>query len=183
MPAPKKKRKPRPNLVVPIGKNVGAPQVYKPEYDLLAEKAGKLGATNATLAHFFEVSQTTVEKWLSDNPSFASSLHHGRTWADAHIADNLYRRATGYDNPNAVKILANKDDPERPIYARYTEHYPPDVTACMFWLKCRQPELWREKVDKAEDAGGNTYNIVMQMAAPAAGEAARAPRIIEHSES
>jgi hypothetical protein len=24
------------------------------------------------------------------------------------------------------------------------KHYPPDVTACIFWLKNRQPEKWRD---------------------------------------
>jgi hypothetical protein len=28
----------------------------------------------------------------------------------------------------------------------YTEHCPPDTTACIFWLKNRRPDLWREKV-------------------------------------
>ena len=26
-------------------------------------------------------------------------------------------------------------------------HYPPDVTACIFWLKNRQREHWRDKVE------------------------------------
>jgi hypothetical protein len=25
-------------------------------------------------------------------------------------------------------------------------HYPPDTTACIFWLKNRRPDLWRDKV-------------------------------------
>jgi hypothetical protein len=27
------------------------------------------------------------------------------------------------------------------------EHIPPDVIACIFWLKNRRPELWRDKHD------------------------------------
>ena len=30
----------------------------------------------------------------------------------------------------------------------YVEHYPPDTTACIFWLKNRQPALWRDKVQQ-----------------------------------
>ena len=26
----------------------------------------------------------------------------------------------------------------------YVEHVPPDVTACIFWLKNRDPEHWRD---------------------------------------
>jgi hypothetical protein len=36
-----------------------------------------------------------------------------------------------------------------PIYAPYTEHYPPDTAAAIWWLKNRQPKLWRDfqKID------------------------------------
>ena len=27
----------------------------------------------------------------------------------------------------------------------YIEHYPPDTTAAIFWLKNRQPGKWRDK--------------------------------------
>ena len=30
------------------------------------------------------------------------------------------------------------------MYAPYVEHVPPDVTACIFWMKNRMPEHWRD---------------------------------------
>jgi hypothetical protein len=33
---------------------------------------------------------------------------------------------------------------EKPVYAEYVEHVPPDVTACIFWLKNRDPQHWRD---------------------------------------
>jgi hypothetical protein len=33
---------------------------------------------------------------------------------------------------------------EKPVYAPYVEHVPPDVTACIFWLKNRKPSEWRD---------------------------------------
>jgi hypothetical protein len=33
---------------------------------------------------------------------------------------------------------------EKPVYAKYIEHIPPDVTACIFWLKNRDPQHWRD---------------------------------------
>jgi hypothetical protein len=30
------------------------------------------------------------------------------------------------------------------VYAPYVEHVPPDVTACIFWLKNRDPQHWRD---------------------------------------
>jgi hypothetical protein len=55
---------------------------------------------------------------------------------------SLYHRANGY-NYEAVKIFmpANRS---KPVYAKYIEHVPPDVTACIFWLKNRDPQHWRD---------------------------------------
>ena len=33
---------------------------------------------------------------------------------------------------------------DKPVYAPYVEHVPPDVTACIFWLKNRDPQRWRD---------------------------------------
>ncbi len=33
---------------------------------------------------------------------------------------------------------------KKPVYAPYVEHMPPDVTACIFWMKNRMPERWRD---------------------------------------
>ena len=33
---------------------------------------------------------------------------------------------------------------DKPVYAPYIEHVPPDVTACIFWLKNRDPQHWRD---------------------------------------
>jgi hypothetical protein len=31
-----------------------------------------------------------------------------------------------------------------PVYAKYIERYPPDTTACIFFLKNRRSDLWRD---------------------------------------
>jgi hypothetical protein len=58
------------------------------------------------------------------------------------VKRSLYARAVGY-NYEAVKIFmpANR---AKPVYAKYIEHVPPDVTAGIFWLKNRDPQHWRD---------------------------------------
>jgi hypothetical protein len=56
-----------------------------------------------------------------------------------HYERSLYHRAIGY-NYEAVKIFMPTDR-EKPVYAPYVERVPPDVTACIFWLKNRDPAL------------------------------------------
>jgi hypothetical protein len=33
----------------------------------------------------------------------------------------------------------------QPVYAKYIEHVPPDVTAGIYWTKNRMPERWRDQ--------------------------------------
>jgi hypothetical protein len=109
-----------------------------------AEQARKLclllGADDQELARFFDVPAATLQEWLAAVPEFAAA---GRTLADADVADRLWRRAVGYSH-DAVRIFSHQG---KALEVAYTEHYPPDTTACLFWLKSRQPERWRERLE------------------------------------
>jgi transposase-like protein len=123
---------------------VARPSKYKPEFDGQAVKLCKLGATDRELAEFFGVAESTLNLWKSDYPTFSESLKRGKGESDARVEQSLYRRALGYSH-DAVKILMTKDGD---VYREeYVEHYPPDTVACIFWLKNRQPEHWRDKFD------------------------------------
>jgi hypothetical protein len=119
---------------------VGRPSSYKPEYAKMAFHLCKLGATDADLADAFEVSVVTIDNWKIKHPEFLGSLK-GKEQADNHVERSLYARATGYSY-DAVKIFHTKDG--KTIKVPYTEHVPPDVTACIFWLKNRRPSEWRD---------------------------------------
>jgi hypothetical protein len=54
----------------------------------------------------------------------------------------LYSRAVGYSY-EAVKIFMPAGR-SQPVYAKYIEHVPPDVTAGIFWMKNRDPQHWRD---------------------------------------
>jgi hypothetical protein len=60
----------------------------------------------------------------------------------ARTERSLYHRANGYSY-EAVKIFMPAGR-AKPVYAPYIEHIPPDVTACIFWLKNRDPQHWRD---------------------------------------
>jgi hypothetical protein len=122
----------------------GRPTDYRPEYAEQAEKLCKLGATDAELGEFFGVTEQTVNNWKNAHPVFFESLKKGKTLADAEVASKLYHRATGYSH-DAVKIVANPGGQHHSV--KYTEHYAPDTTAAIFWLKNRQREKWRDKVE------------------------------------
>lgn len=131
-------------------KKRGRKSEYRIEYADQALKLCLLGATDKELSEFFSVSEQTLNKWKKDYPEFLESLKKGKNIADANVASRLYNRAIGY-NCKATKFATSNgkitDSKE------FIEHYPPDTTAAIFWLKNRQPEKWRDK--KEVDANVN----------------------------
>lgn len=91
----------------------------------------------------------TIHHWKLAHPEFLHALKAGKEEADASVAKSLYQRALGYSHA-AVKIITVADGNNQGSHVEqvpYTEYYPPDTTACIFWLKNRQREQWRDKLD------------------------------------
>ena len=120
---------------------VGRPTKYKEEYVEQVEKLCLLGATNEQIADFFSISTSTLYEWGQEYEEFSSALKKGKILADAEIAKSLYQRAKGYSCPDLDIKMYEGEIIETP----YTKHYPPDATSAIFWLKNRQPKIWRDK--------------------------------------
>jgi serine protease inhibitor len=123
----------------------GRPTKYDAKYPEQAYKLCLLGATDERIADFFGVNVDTIHEWKKVHKEFSDALKEGKEQADAVIAQSLFHRAKGYKH-DAIKIFA---DPKTGSVEKvdYVEHYPPDTTACIFWLKNRQPRQWRDKVE------------------------------------
>lgn len=141
----------------------GRPSKFKSEYSETARKFCLLGATNADLAGLFDVAVSTIDKWLAEIPAFSGAVKEGRQEADAKVAERLYSRAIGYSNPNAVKIFMPANA-SAPVYAPYTEHYPPETAAAIFWLKNRRKADWRDKHEVTGEDGGPLTVVVRKFA-------------------
>jgi hypothetical protein len=141
-------QKKKPDAAESPGKG-GRPSLYKPEYAEQAKKLCRLGATDKELADFFGVTEQTVNNWKTAYSEFFESLKAGKQLADAEVADKLFQRATGYSHP-AVKMFMFQGVV---IREEYTEHYAPDTTAAIFWLKNRRRDLWNMTQANADDEG------------------------------
>ncbi len=121
----------------------GRPSKYKPEFCQQAAKLCKLGATDREMSDFFQVNESTFNLWKSEHPAFSKSLKRAKAEADNRVEQSLYRRALGYSH-DAVHVSNYQGEVTlTPI----VEHYPPDTVACIFWLKNRRPDQWRDKSD------------------------------------
>lgn len=133
------------------------PSKYNVEYAEQARKLCLLGSTDAELADFFEVAESTINLWKQEHKQFSESIKKGKAQADADVADRLYQRAMGFEHPDVHLSNFQGHVTETPI----TKVYAPDPTAAIFWLKNRQRDKWRDKVDSSvEHSGGMTVEIV-----------------------
>lgn len=146
---PKPKKVKRPTKPIELKSVTLAPELpnsrspYRDEFVGQARAMCQLGATDFDLADFFQVSWRTIKRWEAEKPEFNAALKRGKEAADDRVERSLYSRATGYTF-DSVKIFNNEGEI---IQVPITEHVPPDVTACIFWLKNRRPAEWRDKTD------------------------------------
>ena len=117
------------------------PTEYRQEYAEQARKLCLLGYTDKQLADFFEVNESTITRWKQKYPEFRTSIKKGKVVADAQVVDSLYNRALGME-VEEVEVRGDGDDEIKRVTKKCI---PPDTTAQIFWLKNRQPELWRDK--------------------------------------
>lgn len=121
----------------------GRPTLYQEGYPDQVYKLALLGLTDEEIASFFEVAVQTVYNWDAAHPEFLEARARGKAIADAEVAAKLYHRALGYEH-KAVKIFMPQGA-DKPVYAPYVEHYPPDTQAITWWLKNRQSSRWQDK--------------------------------------
>lgn len=108
-----------------------------------------LGLKDVDLAVAFGVSVYSIDKWKQVHPEFKNALLRGKEQADGRVAEALYHKAIGYSHKTIDIRVIDGDVVKVP----YIKTYPPDTTACIFWLKNRQRANWADT--KRHDHTGN----------------------------
>ena len=132
----------------------GRPTKYKPEYVDQAAKLAALGATDAEMADFFEVTVSTFALWKVTYPELSDALKDSKEIADRRVETALYNRAMGYTHEETdIRVVDGAV-----VMTPMLKHYPPDTTAAIFWLKNRKPQEWRDRaqVDHTSSDGSMT---------------------------
>lgn len=134
--------------------------LYLPSHDRQVYLLCQLGATDAEIAEFFEVTEQTINNWKKWYRNFFESMKAGKLESDAQTANSLYRRANGYKyeevRTKAIRPMAEPGE-EGEIQAASgdelivvevvttVKEVPPDTSAAFLWLKNRRPKDWRDK--------------------------------------
>ena len=116
------------------------PTLYKKAFCDQAERLTKLGLIDKELADFFKISESTLNSWKITYPDFLESIKRGKLIADVNVVEKLYERACGSEHDDLhIAVIGQKI-----VKTKIVKKYPPETVACIFWLKNRQPEKWRD---------------------------------------
>ena len=132
---------------------------YTDDFPLLAEGMARRGMTDEQIAEKLGISVETFYQYVKRYPEFSESLKRGKSPVDVEVENALLKRALGYDyeettteyssleksGKNGDKANANKG--EWKVVKKTKKFIPPDVTAQIFWLKNRRPDLWKDRTD------------------------------------
>lgn len=133
------------------------PNSFKAEYEEQVYKLALLGLKDTEIAKYFDIAERTLNYWKKKYPAFLQSLKKGRANADGEVVKSLYNRAVGarikVEQAIKVKEVFYNDngkkykEKEKVEIVELTQEVPPDTTACIYWLKNRQSDKWRDKIE------------------------------------
>ncbi len=134
----------------PTGKHPGGkpPIRYDPDrYPEFARALAIEGLTNQEIADKLNIGITTLKKWMKLYPEFATSIKEGKAPADAKVEMSLYKKALGFEVTEKRALVVGTGEYAHIEMVTETRYVPPDNTSCIFWLKNRKPDKWRDKHD------------------------------------
>ena len=121
---------------------------YSPDWpDIARDLCLSRGFTDDQLAKHFEVSVRSLHRYKKEFPEFGDAIREAKDEFDTtHVENAILRRALGMtvtetkttNGDSATEVVTVKD-------------IPPDTTACIYWLKNRNPARWRDKQEIEHD--------------------------------
>ena len=126
----------------------GRPSEYNPDvHPALVEDLARKGLTQSEIAEEMNLHPCTITDWKNKHPEFSEALKRGKQGPDDKVQKALYNRALGYDVTERRAVVVGTGEHARVEYVEETRHIHPDPTSCIFWLKNRRPDEWRDKRD------------------------------------
>ncbi|MGA2104207.1 MAG: hypothetical protein ABSG06_02310, partial [Methanoregula sp.] len=119
----------------------GRPTLYDSAYHpRKAAQLALMGLTDVQMAMVFDINESTLNRWKIRYPSFSQSIKKSKYLVDCTVENSLFKRALGMETTQK-KIVEYPDGRMRKEIA--VKFVPPSLSAIIFWLTNRQPDLWK----------------------------------------
>ena len=116
---------------------------------------GKRGLSFEEIALRMGIGVSTLYNWRKRYAEIEEALNKGREVADVKVENALFKRAVGFTTEEVTEQL----DKSGELVVTKVVHkvVEPNVSAQLFWLKNRRPDLWGEK----EYVGDGKIEVVL----------------------
>ena len=107
------------------------------------------------------ITRSCFYEYRKKYPEFSDFIKKGKEIADYKVENSLFKRATGYEYKEVTQtcregvLVGTKE---------ITKQVPPDPTSCIFWLKNRKPDKWRDKTDHEVNGEMVTFTYLIEEA-------------------
>jgi hypothetical protein len=116
------------------------PRLLQINPEVLLARLAKSGFTNDEIAEAIGLHPSTFYRIISGDEKLFEILEAAKSEPNHRVEQSLFKRAIGY----TAKEITKADG--KPIKVTIKEIVP-EVLACIFWLKNRDPKRWRDAVD------------------------------------
>ncbi|MBU2177631.1 MAG: hypothetical protein KJ556_21270 [Gammaproteobacteria bacterium] len=115
----------------------------------------RLGLTEKEIAIAVNVHEHTIYYWKRTKPDLLAALEEGKAEYTERVEKGLLESAVGYSHPDVhIAVTKHGEVIKTPI----TKHYPPNVTAAIFYLKNRAANRWMD-VHRIEGAVQHRHTL------------------------
>jgi hypothetical protein len=134
----------------------------------VAKRLASKGFTDSEISEIMGISERTLNNWKEKHAEFMQSLKDGKEEPDNQVERSLFERATGYSyaSEKIVTVAMGQGMGSEVERVPIIEHCPPDVTACIFWLKNRRSDRWRDRQEITGVEGGPLEIVIKYADSP-----------------
>ncbi len=131
----------------------------EPDGLLLLEAWARDGLTDGQIAEKCGINVKTLYDWKKRYSNICKALKKGKEPVDIEVENALLKRALGYRYKETTKEV-NPATQCLEVTKEVTKEVVPDVTAQIFWLKNRKPDVWRDKPKEDADNDGRLSELI-----------------------
>lgn len=111
------------------------------------------GYTDQDIAKNMGIADSTFSEWKLKFPEIVEALKNGRKPVIVEVEDTFYeKKLKGYFVDEEIMEITEHPNGQKTKHKKVQKRWiPPDTTAMIFYLKCRKPQQYNDKLALSAD--------------------------------